>query len=75
MLQHGGEILRTGAVLAHAGERIMPASTRGLFNDVNGGGVLRIIVQFVGGHDAFHQFMKENVKIFGAGSVVVAYDQ
>lgn len=75
MLQHGGQIMRTGAVLAHAGERILPASTRGLFNDVNGGGVLRIIVQFVGGHDAFHQFMKENVKIFGAGSVVVAYDQ
>lgn len=72
-LQRGGEILRTGAVLAHKGERIMPAGTRGLFNDVNGGGVLRVIVEFVGGHDAFHQFMKENVKIYGAGDVEVAY--
>lgn len=75
MLRQGGEILQTGAVLAHKGERIMPASTRGLFNDVNGGsGVLKIIIEFVGGHDAFHQFMKENVKIHGAGNVEVAYN-
>lgn len=74
-LARGGEIMRTGAVLAHKGERIMPASTRGLFNDVNGGGVMRVIVEFVGGHDAFHQFMKENVKIYGAGDVEVAYNQ
>lgn len=74
MLQHGGEIMRTGAVLAHRGERILPASTRGLFNDASGGNVLKIIIEFVGGHESFRQFMKENVKIYGAGSVVVAYD-
>jgi len=73
-LQRGGEIMRTGAVLAHKGERIMPASTRGLFNDT-GSGAMRIIVEIVGGHDSFRQFIKENVKIYGAGSVTVAYDQ
>lgn len=72
-LQHGGEILRTGAVLAHKGERIMPAGTRGLFNDV-AGGAIKIFIEIVGGHDSFRQFIKENVKIYGAGSVVVAYD-
>jgi hypothetical protein len=73
-LQRGGEIMRTGAVLAHKGERIMPAGTRGLFNDVGGSGIVRIIIEFIGGHDAFHQFMKENVKIHGAGNVEVAYN-
>lgn len=33
MLQKGGEILRTGLVLAHQGERIQPATTRGLATD------------------------------------------
>lgn len=34
----GGEIIRTGAVLAHAGERILPASTRNLGGDTTGQG-------------------------------------
>lgn len=68
----GGEITRTGAVFAHKGERIMPASTRGLFNDV-GEKALKIIVEILGGHDAFHQFIVENVKIYGAGDVNSAY--
>lgn len=72
-LQTGGEILRTGAVFAHKGERILPASTRGLTRDM-AGQVLKVVVEFVGGHDSFRQFMKENVKIYGAGSVTVAYD-
>lgn len=34
-LAKGGEILQSGLVFAHKGERVLPASTRGLFNDVN----------------------------------------
>jgi len=34
-LQRGGEILREGVAMVHKGERVLPAGTRGLFNDVS----------------------------------------
>lgn len=64
-LQRGGEILQTGAVLAHKGERIMPAGTRGLFNDVNGGGKLVVELNMIGGPAAFRRWFREMTRIYG----------
>ena len=51
-LQTGGEILRTGAVLAHAGERIMPAHTRGLSSESGSQGTTAVGLDFTGDTDS-----------------------
>lgn len=55
MLQKGGEILRTGLVMAHQGERLMPATTRGLHTEstmVTGGGVIEVRLRTSGSADS-----------------------
>lgn len=53
MLQKGGEILRTGLVLAHQGERIQPATTRGLSaGSSQSGGVMEVRLVTTGSADS-----------------------
>jgi hypothetical protein len=53
MLQKGGEILRTGLVMAHQGERIEPAHTRGLQTGSSmSGGTTELRLKVSGGADS-----------------------
>lgn len=66
-LQRGGEITRTGAVLAHKGERILPASTRGLWNDNGSGGTSVVELRLTGGPEEFRRWMRKNTRVYGGG--------
>jgi hypothetical protein len=61
-LARGGEVLRTGAALIHKGERIMPAGTRGLWND-SGGGEARVIeLRITGGSAEFRRWFLKMIR-------------
>ncbi len=71
----GGEILSSGLAMVHKGERVVPASTKGL--DA-GSGASRIIIEIkvTGGPEQFRKFIAKNTRIFGGGtddSVQVAW--
>jgi hypothetical protein len=75
-LQRGGEILRTGAVLAHKGERIMPAGTHGLWAGGSGEKVV-VEISLVGGTEEFRRWIKKNTRVYGGGgpnSVQLAWE-
>ncbi len=64
-LARGGEVLRTGAALIHKGERIMPAGTRGLWNDAGGGGAQVIELRITGGNAEFRAWLQKVIRVYG----------
>lgn len=74
-LATGGDIMRTGAVFAHKGERIIPAGTRGL-NSHGSGAPLVLEIRLVGGNQDLIRWVKKNTRILGGGgpnSVQIAW--
>lgn len=77
-LARGGEVLRTGAALIHKGERIMPAGTRGLWNDAGGGGGAVLEIRLTGGTEEFRRWIKKQTRVFGgngSNSVQLAWSE
>lgn len=64
-LHTGGDVLRTGAAIVRAGERIQPATTAGL----GGGstGKLTILVDLAGGSEDLRRWVKKNTRFYGGG--------
>lgn len=55
------------------------AETQSMLRKMGGGMpseiTVKAVLELIGGHDSFRQFMQENVKIYGAGITSKAYDE
>lgn len=70
----GGDIVRSGMAMVHAGERVVPAKAVGLGTTGGGGGM--VTIRFEIADDSFREFIRKNVTAFGGSgdnSVQVAF--
>lgn len=63
-LATGGEIIQTGAVMAHKGERIIPASVAGLTSGGTGG-VVKLEIDLTGAPEELRRYIKKITRIYG----------
>lgn len=75
-LATGGEIIQTGAVMAHKGERIIPASVAGLTGGT--GGIARLEIDLTGASEEMRRWVKKATRVYGGrgpNSVQIAWSE
>jgi len=62
----GADVLRTGAMLVHKGERVVPASKAG-FGSQGSGGVMRLVIDLSSAPHELRKWIKSMTKLYGGG--------
>lgn len=62
----GADVLRTGAMLVHKGERVVPASKAG-FESQGSGGAMRLVIDLSSAPRELRRWIKSMTKLYGGG--------